>query len=281
MRRPARQLLRAAARLVLGSDYLRVRTIVLEAGRRWRWRRSPLRRVTKTYVRRYGLTVRDGPFAGLTYRDAPLALVGKLVPKLLGCYERELHEQLRRSLAEDPPDVVVNIGAADGYYAVGLALATPSAHVHAYDQDPTGRRLCRSLARHNGVPDRVDVRGACDLDALRQLDGDRVLMMVDCEGCELEVLRPELVPVVRRATVIVELHDLIDPRISAALSARFAPTHDEERIPAVPRFLHDYPPVANLPRVGELERQLAVSELRPAQMEWSVFRPRGRRMRPM
>jgi hypothetical protein len=97
------------------------------------------------------------------------------------------------------------------------------------------------------------------------LDGAAALMVVDCEGCELEVLHPDLVPLVRRATVIVELLDLIDPRISAALSERFSPTHDE---------------VATLPGIRELERQIAVSELRPAQMEWSVFSPLTHRMPP-
>jgi predicted O-methyltransferase YrrM len=272
--RPAWVGLRGGARLVLGSDYPRVRTAVGESLRRREWRRSPLRRVTESYVQCHGLTVLGGPFAGLQYYDAAVPLVARLVPKLLGSYERELHEPLRGCLADETIDTVVNIGAADGYYAVGTARAAPRLQVYAYDSEPTARRLCRTLARRNGVLDRVELRGACALDSLRQLEARRVMMIVDCEGDELELLRPDLVPALHEATVIVELHDLIDSRISATLSERFRHTHSEERIPARPRFLHDHPEVRTLPGVGELERQLAISELRPTQMEWSVFRPR-------
>jgi hypothetical protein len=49
-----------------------------------------------------------GPFAGLAYYDAAVPLVQRLVPKPLGIYERELHEPLRASLAEESVEIVVN-----------------------------------------------------------------------------------------------------------------------------------------------------------------------------
>ena len=89
-------------------------------------------RVTERFVAWHGLTVSGGPFAGLTYPDRePISLV----PKLLGIYERELHGAVEAAVLGQP-EVIVNVGAADGYYAVGLARRCPSATVHAFEADP-------------------------------------------------------------------------------------------------------------------------------------------------
>src|SRR5919106_5511514 len=69
-----------------------------------------------------GLTVRSGPFAGLRYVDAAVGAPDRadcLPAKLLGSYERELHHAVERQL-EVGFSTIVNVGAAEGYYALGL-----------------------------------------------------------------------------------------------------------------------------------------------------------------
>src|SRR5436305_1529663 len=95
-----------------------------------------------------GPRVRSGPFAGMTMLRA--VADGSYTAKLLGCYERELHGLIRR-LVRTRYRTVVNVGCAEGYYAVGLARRMPAATVHAHDTDPEARRLCRRLARANGL----------------------------------------------------------------------------------------------------------------------------------
>ena len=78
-------------------------------------------------------TVLSGPFKGMRY---PLRSSGQggLLPKLLGTYERELSPAIER-LISDRPTLVVNVGAAEGYYAVGLALRAPQAQVIAFEME--------------------------------------------------------------------------------------------------------------------------------------------------
>ena len=54
---------------------------------------------------------------------------------------------------------VLNIGCAEGYYAVGLARRMPQARVLAFDINRTAQDTCRALAAKNGVADRVQVSG--------------------------------------------------------------------------------------------------------------------------
>jgi hypothetical protein len=125
------------------------------------------------------------------------------------------------------------------------------------------------MAEHNGVADRVLVRGPCSHDVLNALPGD-VSLLLDCEGCELELLRPDLVPALRRWPIIVELHDFVDPSITATIVERFSPTHDVEIVPGTGRDPATVPELAALdPRVGAA----VLSEFRPAAMRWGVLTP--------
>src|SRR5277367_5483480 len=87
----------------------------------------------KRYLEKNGPVVRNGPFSGMIYpREA--ALNRHSIPKLLGTYEMELHPVLDL-VAKRHYDCVIDIGSAEGYYAVGLArlLMVP---VYAYDPEP-------------------------------------------------------------------------------------------------------------------------------------------------
>ena len=71
----------------------------------------------------------SGPFAGMSCISE--AICSSLVPKLLGSYESELHQVLNQILETDYQNVI-DIGCAEGYYAVGLALRLPNARVYAW-----------------------------------------------------------------------------------------------------------------------------------------------------
>jgi hypothetical protein len=94
--------------------------------------------------------------------------------------------------------------------------------------------------------------------------------VVDCEGCEAEVLDPALAPPLRRATLIVELHDFLVPTSSMRVIDRFSATHSIERVAAVPRHVDE---AEGLDFLGWKQREIAVSEFRFRPMEWAVLTP--------
>ena len=65
---------------------------------------------------------------------------GDLPPKLLCCYEAELHPAIERAAARNP-QLIVTIGCAEGYYAVGMARVLLAARVHAFAYEQIFRRL--------------------------------------------------------------------------------------------------------------------------------------------
>lgn len=239
-----------------------------------RWRRSPAARVTRKFVNHYGLTVQQGPFAGMRY---PRFAVGRgelVVPQLLGAYERELHPAFERVIARGY-EQVVDIGASDGYYAVGLAQKMPRATVRAFEMNDFPARVCRALAEENGVADRVELSGLATLEELRALPQRDSFVLCDCEGCEDELMDPENVPLLARSDLIVELHEFAVPDIQATIEARFGPTHDVEIFHTSKRYTGEFPKLMELPGVSYMDREIGVSEFRPTPMKWAVLTRKG------
>lgn len=225
---------------------------------------------TQSFVEAHGTTVLHGPLAGMDYTLAAGWGTGDLVSKLAGAYELEIRPAFERWVREEPK-VVVDVGSAEGYYAVGLARALPRAKVYAFDTDPVPRGRCAALAAANGVGDRVETLGECTPESLSELPETSVALLADCEGYERVLLDPRRAPQLAGWDIVVELHEFMDPNIASDLVTRFEATHDIELIAQLPRTGEEAPELASL---SPAERRTVLDEHRPEQMRWAVMRPR-------
>jgi len=230
------------------------------------WRAST---IVDAYVRHHGLTILQGPFAGMSYLRT--ATEGALAPRLLGTYESELHPHIE-AFARQDFDCVIDVGCAEGYYAVGLARLMPGVTVHAYDIKADARTACAALAATNGVDDRVIVGETFAPDGFEAFADRRCLVLMDVEGAEDDLLRPDLSPALAAMSVIVETHDLYRPGNLARIVERFTPTHDIVRLDTQPKTL----PLPDwLAQSGHLDQLLAVWEWRVRPTPWLVMTPKG------
>lgn len=229
-----------------------------------RWRRSE--RLKGWLVEATDRKVVAGPFAGLRYVDESRG--SAYWPKLLGTYEREIVETIERAIAREPDRVLV-AGAAEGYYAVGLATRMPQAEVIAWEPDGASRELLRELAARNGAADRVRMGTICDLPALgAELAGSsRPFLLMDVDGSEAVLLDPRVEPRLLAADVLVETHDCFVPGVADEIAARFEASHEVRRIEATPRS-SDQVTGVEVPVAwrGALEQLL--SERRPPGNDW-------------
>jgi hypothetical protein len=224
----------------------------------------------REFVRRYGTIVQRGPFAGMSFLSKTADSC--LMPKLLGCYEAELHSHVRASIGRGY-EAVLNIGCAEGYYAVGLARLLPSTQIYAYDTDAGAQAACRRLAEANNVAARVQVHGIFRGDDFESFAGRPSLVLCDIEGAEATLLDPERYPALREFDVIVELHEFLDPGISARITDRFAPSHSIE---LVQRSCRNESLPDMFDHRSDLLRFLAVWEWRQGKISWAVMRAQKR-----
>lgn len=219
------------------------------------------------YARTRGV-VQSGPFEGMKLLDTLAWKESRLSPLVLGCYEEELHGELERQiarLAKLSAPLVVVIGSAEGYYAVGLKRRLSKAVVQALDPDENANAICRRNAELNDVE--LVINPAPE-ESTKTPD----LLFLDCEGHELTYLDPEKYSWVRGVHVVVEVHDFEHQNTGAILLERFRGSH---RITAVfegPRNPNRFPLLTGL---SSDCRWLAVSENRPITMYWYIMEPRG------
>lgn len=206
--------------------------------------------------------VAAGPFAGMSYPVR--ASEGGRAPRLLGTYEASLHPVIETVIARAYPQIL-DIGCAEGYYAVGLARRMPDTLVHARDSDVVAQGLCGELALANGVEARVRIGPGLTHADLSLCRTAPTFILCDIEGAEAELLDPTKAPDLTDADILVEVHEGMRRGLLAALADRFRPTHRVSRIDRSLRsdLLPDW-----AEGLSDLDRLLLLWEWRASPTPW-------------
>lgn len=224
------------------------------------------------------LVVLRGVFEGMRYSQA-VACGSTLTPKLLGCYEAELTGVIEQICAL-PVAHVYDIGCAEGYYAVGLAMRMKGACVHSFDTDAEARSACVQLASFNHVSEKVIVSGAVSRDDLLLWE-DGSLILSDCEGYESVLFDEEIARKHSRSWFLIEVHDTVNPELSVRLRRVFEKTHAITVITSLGDLKkadsYKMPELRDMPRG---ERFLYLKEDRPRLMDWFWCCPLNPQARP-
>lgn len=219
-------------------------------------------------VERSGDRVLSGPFRGMAYPVR--SSEGSRNARLVGSYEASLAPVIEGIVAGGY-DRVVDVGCAEGYYAVGLALRMPAARVFARDSDARAQALCRQMAEANGVVARVEIGGEVTPAGLAALVSGRTVILCDTEGAEEVLLDPVAAPGLLAADVLVEVHEGMKAGRIDLLTRRFAATHEVVRID---RKLEDAGLPAWAEALGDLDRLLLLWEWRASPTPWLWMRRR-------
>ena len=191
-----RSVLPVQAYLDLETRYMRRHAI------RWLRKKGMLDLALKV-AEHFDYTVQDGPFRGMRYTRAAV-LTHHATPNLLGTYERQLYPFLEEAALRS--DLIIDIGSAEGYYAVGLARLTGKPVV-AFDVNGYERQMIEEMAVLNQVSSLLTISDWCDSAKLVDLvRGRRALVFCDIEGGEFSLFTPDVVEALRDCDVLIELH---------------------------------------------------------------------------
>lgn len=227
---------------------------------RWLRQRGVLDLALKV-AEHFDYTVQAGPFRGMRYtREA--VLTHHSTPNLLGTYERQLYPFLNEAASRS--DTIIDIGSAEGYFAVGLARLT-GRPVAAFDVNGSERQMVMEMAALNQVSHLVTVSDWCSSDRLVDLvRGKRALVFCDIDGGEFSLFTPDAVEALRGCDVFIELHGALDENRN--LIERFV-----GRDPIILDHPQESAGVARLTLLGADAARMA-TEYRDFQ-QWLVLRP--------
>jgi len=218
--------------------------------------------------------VLSGPFKGMKF-----TLENPDLPKILGTYELEIDSAIKRIEAHRF-DRIINVGAGEGYYAVGTALKWPEAVVYAFEADRNKHPQILKLSQNNAVLDRVKILGICqENDLLASLNESlSTLILIDIEGAEIDLLNPEMIANLKKSVIIVELHDFLREHCSSIIRQRFQASHEIENYTTKERELEDLPFKKGI--INSLVAKQIIElmcENRPATQEWFLMFPKDAR----
>jgi|AntAceMinimDraft_5_1070358.scaffolds.fasta_scaffold00173_36 hypothetical protein len=234
----------------------------------WAWKRKS--ELTKIIFERTNGEVIQGPFKGMKILPKWAWGDGDTAGKLLGLYECELFEYVNDAVSKTP-DVVINVGCAEGFYGIGLGKITDS-QVVLVDVSKDLINIARENARVNGV-NKIQFTNQSSIETLNSYLNryKKPFIFMDCEGFEEELLIPEFMPGLVNASLIVETHDCFRPNITARIVERFLPTHNIVYIQQGSKN----PYIDIIADLSDYDKVLLCCEGRPQTSSWVYMVPKN------
>lgn len=154
-----------------------------------------------------GSRILAGPFAGVVLEKLNWGR-RDFVAYSGGIYEKEVLSYLVNTKGHFK--TFVDIGAADGYYAVSTLKNNFFEYVHAFEKSSTSRKIIKFNAELNQVSRKLSIHGKFDIGFERYLgvdfDWGSTLILSDIEGAEFELFDADLLTGISGAHIIIELH---------------------------------------------------------------------------
>lgn len=233
------------------------------------------RRLSDVLMSEYRGTVQYGPLTG--YKIPTESHWGALArpAMLLGLYEREVVSALVERAKNR--DILIDVGAADGFFAVGLVASGVFRTSFAFEISASGRQIIKKSCQLNGVLDDVEIYGKFDEEFLLNadnLDLTRAVVLIDIEGDEFSLLDSPLIHQLREAIIVVELHDFHFEDGAALKAALIDKLQVYFELSTVTTGERSLPRSDFLDELSDNERWLLCSEGRARRMEWLIASPR-------
>lgn len=232
--------------------------------------------ISRQLDERFGSQVKYGPFRGLKLSKATWWGTTDRAGMLLGLYEQEVLSALanvparyRRSFIE--------LGAADGYYAVGVLVNDLFERSYCFEICERGRKAIAANAELNGVSSRVQIHGIAEADfhtALPESAIENSVLLIDIEGAEFDILTAQTFERFANSVIIVELHDHFFTDATQRLERLRNICASGFRIDELTTTTRDLSVFPELKQFSDTDRWLICSEGRRAMPHWYVLTPR-------
>lgn len=230
--------------------------------------------LSKKLAAYHGNTIAYGPFKGLKFVDDSHWGQADKGSMILGLYKQEMLNELIAIPAKY--DVFIDLGAADGYYGVGVLVNQLFKKSYCYEITEHGRAVIEKNATINGLLDKVVIRGEATKNIAHEIPHDelrRSVLFVDIEGAEFDLFDADVFSCFKKSIIFVELHNWVFEDGDAKLHKFIEnsnKTHAHKILKMGSRDLSSYP---ELQKWNDLDRWLLCSEGRAQLMSWIRFDP--------
>jgi len=226
----------------------------------------------------YGWKVAFGPFVGMKISQSSWWGQTDLGGKILGFYELEVLKTLCK-INKTKYKSFIDLGAADGYYAVGIVLSKMFDHSICFEMSKHGRQVIRQNAEINNVLNKISVYGFADENfdnLIPQLRLSEAVLLIDIEGAEFNLLSEKMLSKLRYSFLIVELHEFMIENGDVELKLLIDRLQKYFKIEWLTTGSRDLSQFEALQNFNDTDRWLMCSEGRMQLQKWIVCEPLGK-----
>jgi len=231
-------------------------------------------KILNKIIKKYNYSVAYGPFKNMKLSKQKLWSSYDLIPQTLGVYEQHVLEKLIE-FSKDRNELFINIGAADGYFAIGMGYSKIFKKIYAYEISKIARENLINNVKNNFCQEIVHVKEEANYETLKDIIKNRnAVILIDIEGDEFNFFNNEMLYLMRSCCVICELHPCLIENGDERQNQLINNAKSLFDVSIIKRETYNPNQFIELDEFYDEERLLALGESRENNMKWLILKPK-------
>ena len=224
------------------------------------------------HAKKHNFIVKYGIFKNLKMNHKISWGRGDIASKIYGFYENKIQQKLKD--INNP--ILIDIGAADGFFAIGSLKSKICEFCYAFEETKKSRENLFKTAQINNVQNKLSIIGKATKDNFfsllpSEINFSKVTILCDIEGGEFDFFSDEILKTIKYSNIIIEIHKNHNKNLEIVLLERVKKYFDVSIIIDNDKNFEN---VSELHTLNDLDRNLICSEGRSYIGKWWHLSPK-------
>ena len=224
------------------------------------------------HAKKHNFIVQYGIFKNLKMNHDISWGRGDIASKIYGFYENKIQQKLKD--INNP--ILIDIGAADGFFAIGSLKSKICEFCYAFEETKKSRENLSKTAKINNVQKKLSIIGKVTKDNFftllpSKINFSEVTILCDIEGGEFDFFSDEILATIRDSNIIIEIHKNHNKNLEIDLLERVKKYFDVSIIIDNDK---NFESVSELHALNDIDRNLICSEGRSYIGKWWHLSPK-------
>ena len=224
------------------------------------------------HAKKHNFIVQYGIFKNLKMNHEISWGRGDIASKIYGFYENKIQQKLKD--INNP--ILIDIGAADGFFAIGSLKSKICEFCYAFEETKKSRENLSKTAKINNVQNKLSIIGKVTKDNFftllpSKINFSEVTILCDIEGGEFDFFSDEILATIRCSNIIIEIHKNHNKNLEIDLLERVKKYFDVSIIIDNDK---NFESVSELHALNDIDRNLICSEGRSYIGKWWHLSPK-------
>jgi len=224
------------------------------------------------HAKKHNFVVKYGIFKNLKMNHEISWGRGDIASKIYGFYENKIQQKLKD--INNP--ILIDIGAADGFFAIGSLKSKICEFCYAFEETKKSRENLFKTAQINNVQNKLSIIGKATKDNFfsllpSEINFSKVTILCDIEGGEFDFFSDEILKTIKYSNIIIEIHKNHNKNLEIDLLERIKKYFD---VSVIIDNDKNFENVSELHTLNDIDRNLICSEGRSYIGKWWHLSPK-------